>query len=152
MCTCAPNNQHGLNSEKKSERAVSRVLYPRLLRAVIIYLGPRLLEGTSDLPGSLGRAVLTPDCSGDASLCDLAPGGVFQALPVTRESGGLLPHRFTLTPHRGGLLFCGTVHGVAPCPVSGPPCPAELGLSSPRCRGAITSPALIQRTIENWKL
>jgi len=26
----------------------------------IIYLGLRLLEGTSDLPGSLGRAVLTP--------------------------------------------------------------------------------------------
>ena len=110
---------------------------------MIIYLGPRLLEGTSDLPGSLGRAVLTPDCSGDASLCDLAPGGVFQALPVARKSGGLLPHRFTLTPVRGGFLFCGTVHGVAPCPVSGPPCPAELGLSSPRCRGAIISPALI---------
>ena len=27
---------------------------------MIIYLGPRLLESTSDLPGSLGRAVLTP--------------------------------------------------------------------------------------------
>jgi len=78
----------------------------------------------------------------DASLCDLAPGGVFQAFPVARKSGGLLPHRFTLAPHRGGLLFCGTVHGVAPCPVSGPPCPAELGLSSPRFQGAITSPAL----------
>ena len=79
--------------------------------------------------------------AGDASLCDLAPGGVFQALPVARESGGLLPHRFTLTL-AGGLLFCGTIHGVAPCPVSGPPCPVELGLSSPRFRGAITSPAL----------
>ena len=98
---------------------------------VIIYLGLRLLEGTSDLPGSLGRAVLTPDCSGDASLCDLAPGGVFQAPGIAAGPGGLLPHRFTLTPVRGGLLFCGTVHGVAPCPVSGPPCPAELGLSSP---------------------
>jgi len=79
--------------------------------------------------------------AGDASLCDLAPGGVFQAFPVARESGGLLPHRFTLTL-AGGLLFCGTFHGVAPCPVSGPPCPVELGLSSPRFRGAITSPAL----------
>src|SRR5512135_3420206 len=27
---------------------------------MVIYLGHRLLEGTSDLPGSLGRAVLTP--------------------------------------------------------------------------------------------
>ena len=128
--------------EKKSERAVSRVLCPRLPGAVSIYLGRRLPDSTSDLPGSLGRAVLTPDYSGGASLCDLAPGGVFQALPVARKSGGLLPHRFTLAL-AGGLLFCGTVHGVAPCPVSGPPCPAELGLSSPRCRGAITSPALI---------
>ena len=79
--------------------------------------------------------------AGSASLCDLAPGGVCQASPVARGSGGLLPHRFTLAL-AGGLLFCGTFHGVAPCPVSGPPCPAELGLSSPRCRGAITSPTL----------
>ena len=79
--------------------------------------------------------------AGSASLCDLAPGGVFQASPVARGPGGLLPHRFTLTL-AGGLLFCGTFHGVAPCPVSGPPCPAELGLSSPRFREAITSPAL----------
>src|SRR5262249_37931664 len=27
----------------------------------------------------------------------LAPGGVYQAPPVTRDAGGLLPHRFTLT-------------------------------------------------------
>jgi len=80
--------------------------------------------------------------AGDASLCGLAPGGVFQAPGFAAGPGGLLPHRFTLTL-AGGLLFCGTVHGVAPCPVSGPPCPAELGLSSPRFRGAITSPALI---------
>jgi hypothetical protein len=45
---------------KKSERAVSRVLSPRLPGAVIIYLGLALLRSTSDLPGSLGRAVLTP--------------------------------------------------------------------------------------------
>ena len=28
----------------------------------------------------------------------LAPGGVYRATPVTRGAGGLLPHRFTLTP------------------------------------------------------
>jgi hypothetical protein len=71
--------------------------------------------------------------AGSASLCDLAPGGVCQASPVARRPGGLLPHRFTLAL-AGGLLFCGTFHGVAPCPVSGPPCPAELGLSSPLSR------------------
>ena len=31
------------------------------------------------------------------SLLDLAPGGVYQAEPVTRFAGALLPHRFTLT-------------------------------------------------------
>jgi len=104
--------------------------------------GPRIAAGheRSTRKSRTGRPY---PLAGDASLCDLAPGGVFQALPVTRESGGLLPHRFTLTPVRGGLLFCGTIHGVAPCPVSGPPCPAELGLSSLRFRRAITSPALI---------
>ena len=44
------------------------------------------------------------------SLLDLAPGGVYQAEPVTRPAGALLPHRFTLTswgsiePPIGGLF------------------------------------------------
>lgn len=49
----------------------------------------------------LGRAALV------RILCDLAPGGVYLAGPVTRPAGGLLHHRFTLT-HRpkpmGGLF------------------------------------------------
>jgi hypothetical protein len=39
---------------------------------------------------------------------DLAPGGVYRAAAVTCGAGGLLHHRFTLTPapsrHRGGLF------------------------------------------------
>ena len=126
---------------KRSERAVSRVLCSRLPGSGDHLSGPsiaRRLE-RSTRKSRTGRPY---PLAGDASLCDLAPGGVFQALPVARESGGLLPHRFTLTL-AGGLLFCGTFHGVAPCPISGPPCPAELGLSSLRFRRAITSPALI---------
>ncbi len=118
---------------------------------MIIYLGPRLLEGSCDLPGSLGRAVLTP-LRGTLPYVVLLQAG-FSKHP--RSPGGLVGSCPTVSPLprlRGGLLFCGTVHGVAPCPVSGPPCPAELGLSSPRFRGAITSPALIQRTIANLKL
>ena len=33
----------------------------------------------------------------DALLFGLAPDGVYQAFPVTRETGELLPHLFTLT-------------------------------------------------------
>ena len=128
-------------SKEKSERAVSRVLSPRSPGAVIIYLGHALLRNTSDLPGSLGRAVLTP-LRETLPYVVLLQARFSKTPPVTQESGGLLPHRFTLAL-AGGLLFCGTLHGVAPCPISGPPCPAELGLSSPRCQGAITSPALI---------
>src|SRR6476620_528321 len=40
---------------------------------------------------ALGRAALNRALSG------LAPGGVYLAFPVTREAGGLLHHRFTLT-------------------------------------------------------
>ena len=41
---------------------------------------------------TLGRAALNRVLSG------LAPGGVYLAAPVTRCAGGLLHHRFTLTP------------------------------------------------------
>ena len=41
---------------------------------------------------TLGRAAL------DRALSGLAPGGVYLAAPVTRCAGGLLHHRFTLTP------------------------------------------------------
>lgn len=40
---------------------------------------------------ALGRAAL------NRALYGLAPGGVYLAFPVTREAGGLLHHRFTLT-------------------------------------------------------
>src|SRR6478752_3925642 len=43
---------------------------------------------------TLGRAALKRVLSG------LAPGGVYLAFPVTREAGGLLHHRFTLTRSR----------------------------------------------------
>ena len=32
------------------------------------------------------------------SLCDLAPNGVYPAVPLSRKPGGLLHHLFTLTP------------------------------------------------------
>src|SRR5713226_7789477 len=63
---------------------------------------------------------------------DLAPGGVYLAAQVTLSAGGLLHHRFTLTP---GLVqrrsvFCGTIPRVTPGRRYRPPCPAEPGPSS----------------------
>ncbi|MCE3293029.1 MAG: hypothetical protein K0Q84_1966, partial [Arthrobacter sp.] len=50
------------------------------------------VAGTLQRPTrTLGRAALKRVLSG------LAPGGVYLAFPVTREAGGLLHHRFTLT-------------------------------------------------------
>src|SRR5919112_6685835 len=38
----------------------------------------------------------------DGRPLDLAPSGVYRAVPVTRDAGGLLHHRFTLTGTPGG--------------------------------------------------
>ncbi|VXB45642.1 hypothetical protein ARTHRO9AX_180099 [Arthrobacter sp. 9AX] len=87
---------------------------------------------------TLGRAALKRVLSG------LAPGGVYLAFPVTREAGGLLHHRFTLTcfvplskparPRRS--VFCGTGLRVTPSGRYPPPCPAEPGRSSSHLRDA----------------
>ena len=63
---------------------------------------------------------------------DLAPGGVYLAAQVTLSAGGLLHHRFTLTPFRGRSVFCGTIPRVTPGRRYRPPCPAEPGPSSAR--------------------
>src|SRR4030067_1234954 len=84
------------------------------------------------------------------NLFGLAPGGVYQAVTVTRYTGELLPfqahalcresaeggHLFTLSNRSlrsrvGGFPFCGTFLPVAGTPRYGAPCPVELGLSSP---------------------
>src|SRR5450631_2869662 len=65
----------------------------------------------------LGRAAL------ERLLSDLASGGVYLATPVTWSAGGLLHHRFTLTPmpvrpEPAGSpwrsVFCGPFPRVAP--------------------------------------
>ncbi len=50
---------------------------------------------------------LRPPFRADSLLFGLAPDGVYQARPVTRPAGELLPHRFTLTNRQkpaGGLF------------------------------------------------
>ena len=82
------------------EPVVSRILFSpsvTLGRAMIIYLAAtiaRLVERPTRKP----RA----EPPSNASLFGLAPDGVYQATPVTRDTGELLPHLFTLTPGSAG--------------------------------------------------
>ena len=70
-----------------ASQPVRRILFgPR--SAVTIHLGRRSPDGSSGLPGVVGRAVLP--------LLGLAPGGACRATRVTPGAGALLPHRFTL--------------------------------------------------------
>jgi hypothetical protein len=94
---------------RRTSRPVSRVLYPALAhRAATIHLGLPSPRGSSGLPagsgGSPSIACANPLVS-QVILLDLAPGGVYRAAPVTRNAGGLLHHRFTLTGRSAGGLF-----------------------------------------------
>ena len=65
---------------------------PALRRAIIIYLAPALLPGSSCLPSGIGRAALDRRYTWHFSM---------QGLPapaVTCRRRGLLPHVFNLTP------------------------------------------------------
>ena len=67
------------------------------------------------------------------SLSGLAPGGVCLATTVSRRAGGLLHHRFTLTPaprSDGGLFSVALIPRVAPGGRYPPPRPVEPGPSS----------------------
>ena len=72
--------------------------------------GTAVADGLEQSTRKHGRAVL------DASLFDLAPGGVYLASGVTVGPGELLPHPFTLTPGNtgGGLLSVALALGLPP--------------------------------------
>ena len=81
--------------ERWSESPVSRILFPAAVTRIRgddhSSYGFRLPGISCDLPGSSGGQ------PSDTPLFGLAPGGVYKAFPVTRKTGTLLPHRFTLT-------------------------------------------------------
>jgi hypothetical protein len=76
-------------------------------KAATIHLDTPLPGASSGLPAGIGRATLERlrgrTCRCD--LLDLASGGVCLAIPVTRNAGALLPHRFTLTTARVAVCF-----------------------------------------------
>ena len=101
----------GQGSYEGVSRPVGRVLCARSRGPAVIHLGLPLPAASCGLPASIGRAALdrsrrpAPLKSSTGPL-DLAPGGVYRAAAVTCGAGGLLHHRFTLTPRqtRGGLF------------------------------------------------
>src|SRR5487761_755580 len=80
-----------------------------------------------------------------ASPLDLAPGGVYRAAAVTCGAGGLLHHRFTLTPGHGPGAVCFLWHFPAGHPGSAlpttPPCGARTFLAGTISPGAAARPA-----------
>src|SRR5690606_36914539 len=91
-----------LTGAGRTSWSVSRILSPGALRRhrwATIHLGPPSPTGSSGLPAGIGRATLKRlRSSRGREPFGLAPGGVYRATPVTRGAGGLLHHRFTLTP------------------------------------------------------
>src|SRR6476469_8395754 len=78
----------------------------RIAPGATIHLDLPLPTGSSDPPAGSGGPPSNA-CASDAraALLDLAPGGVYRAASITRDAGGLLHRRFTLTSARAGGLF-----------------------------------------------
>src|SRR5450755_4270499 len=107
-------------------RPVSRVLFPGALRrsrSATIHLGvPSPARSCGPPAGSGGQPsnACAPSALSGWRLLDLAPGGVYLAVPVTRDAGGLLHHRFTLTGAPEGwpavcfLWHCPAAHAGLP--------------------------------------
>jgi len=121
-------------------RPVGRVLCARLRGAAVIHLGLPLPAASCGLPASIGRAALKRSRREPRSPLDLAPGGVYQATAVTCGAGGLLHHRFTLTPAPGAGAVCFLWHCPAGHPGSALPttlsCGARTFLTGPNKPGA----------------
>ena len=83
----------------RTSRSVSRILSIVADRA-IIHLRPLLPAAWCDLPGDSGEQPSNASADARTRPFDLAPGGVYRAIPVTWDAGGLLHRRFTLTSVR----------------------------------------------------
>jgi hypothetical protein len=115
-------------------------------RSATIHLGLPLPTTSCGLPADSGGPPSIVRAGGPSLTShplDLAPSGVYLAAPVTRNAGGLLHHRFTLTDPLPGrrFAFCGTVPRVTPGGRYPPPCPSEPGPSSGGFPHAVARPA-----------
>jgi len=86
-----------------------------------IQLGRLLPDASCNLPKNIktGR-LLKKAMFFQVLLFGLAPSGVYQAIPVTRNTGELLPHLFTLTSRqaKGGIFSAALSLGSPPVAVS----------------------------------
>ena len=119
-------------------RPVGRVLCPACAGRRSSIWDCRCRQPRAVYPRASGGPPSIARAGNRGSPLDLAPGGVYRAAAVTCGAGGLLHHRFTLTPAlaRGRSVFCGTVPRVTPGRRYRPPCPVEPGPSSPGLRPA----------------
>ena len=85
--------------KKKLEQIISRILFPRKGdgHSSRIWVTSYLQQLTRGKDGQL-----------ISLLFSLASGGVYQAICITTNTGGLLHHRFTLTHLHVRSIFCGT--------------------------------------------
>ena len=161
MCPGTPTHRENATQRprRRASQPVGRVLCTRLRGPTAIHLGLPLPTASCGLPASIGRAALNRSRR-NAPLrmqlpLDLAPGGVYRAAQVTLSAGGLLHHRFTLTPGRirRRSVFCGTIPRVTPGRRYRPPCPAEPGPSSARRKTGVTRPPgqLVRRCVQDMR-
>ena len=115
---------HGLGAD---EQACKPDPVPRRLAArgsATIHLGPPSPAGSSDLPAGSDGPPSNACAAPLRGPLGLAPGGVYRAAPVTRGAGGLLHHRFTLTPRSSAGAVCSLWH----CPAGHPGLPLTTTL------------------------
>ncbi len=113
--------------KKKPEQTISRVLFPARRRGNDHSSGTPVARCLMQPTRKRKSGQLSEQPEGvRASLFGLAPDGVYQATPVTRDTGELLPHLFTLTlnrlaPAQGGLFSAALSLGSPPVAVSDHP-------------------------------
>ena len=98
LASGASNHRLREQPSKIADESVGKPDSVRSLPTVaIIHLRPLLPAAWCDLPGGSGEQPSSASADARTRPFDLAPGGVYRAIPVTWDAGGLLHRRFTLT-------------------------------------------------------
>src|SRR3954453_4007542 len=91
----------GLRADELTCRPGSVHAHLAVSRWAAIHLGPPSPAASCGPPADSGGSPSNVRAAGQSLSTgrplDLAPGGVYRAVPVAQNAGGLLHHRFTLT-------------------------------------------------------